>query len=349
MARGNLILGQGAGKLGDVVLYRNAGKQQARAYVTNPKNPKSYKQALQRSKFASVSLAYQYFKTIIDRSTRYKDGRTAYNEFLKNNVAAAPYAGKSERQEWAGIYALPSQWVCAFGALARPSFWTPIYSAGTVSAPTTLSFGNIQTLCRQVLDYAIANGWLPASAEDGDEQAITSEQFAEAMAGAKNCHVCIAVTPATTTGDYSTVVTANGVQILELTAATLDSAIANAHFAYAGDPGEGGAWNFVIDTQISMGGIWGTLTIPNGSSSSTSSNNVQINMAVGVPTGHLFSAWIGNNSGTSVQVSNVIFEMGGAVLLESVSQRRDPAAEETEAAISSWQTAAVAGTDSQIY
>lgn len=346
MARGNLILGQGAGKLGDVVLYRNAGQQQARAYVSNPKNPKSYKQALQRAKFASVALAYQYLKKIVDRSTRYKDGRTAYNDFLKNNISAAPYASKSERQEWAGLYTLPAQWVAAFGALARPAFWTPNFSAGAVGTPSNIDFGTTYALLNQIINYSLSAGWIPAYRETGEQIALTAEQVAEALAGATNCHVIIATSNAVKVGEFNDAVGANGVRILELTADVCGPIASALTLEYT--PGEG--WSAMTDESITIGGAGGSFIIADGTSEEENvSKRVYLNLATGVPVGYLFATWIGNNSGTAVQVSNIIFEIGGSDLTTTATNRRDETEPETAAAIASWQTEEAAGSDSNIY
>lgn len=339
-------MGQAAGKLGEMVFYRNAGQQQVRAYVTNPKNPKTYKQAQQRSKFASVSLAYQYLKNIVDRSTRYKDGRTAYNEFLKNNIAAAPYASKSERQEWAGLYTFPAQWVAAFGALSRPEIWTPSYTAGGVSSPTTISFTTTYNFCNQILNYANAAGWLPTNPTGGQIVDLSQEQLAEAIAGTPNCHVIIATSTAAKVGEYNDAVAANGIRVLELTADKLGGLYAALSIRY--DQNDGYYVDIAESVTISGGG--GSLNIADGDST-TSDISKQVNfvMGVGVPVGHLYAAWIGTNSGTVVQVSNVIFEVGGTELNATATARRDVAQAETAAAIASWQTAEEAGTDQQIY
>lgn len=346
MARGSMLMGQAAGKLGEMVFYRNAGQQQVRAYVTNPKNPKTYKQAQQRSKFASVSLAYQYFKNIVDRSTRYKDGRTAYNEFLKNNIAAAPYASKSERQEWAGLYTLPAQWVAAFGSLSRPAFWSPKFTAGASGSPSNIDFGTTYALLNQIINYALSVGWIPAYQETSVQITLTDEQLAEALAGATNCHVIIATSNAVKVGEYNDAVAANGVRILELTAEVCSGLRSALTLQYR--PGDG--WTAETDEAITISGAGGSLVIADGTSSEENvSKRVYLNLATGVPVGYLFATWIGNNSGTAVQVSNIIFEVGGVELNATATARRDIAEAETAAAIASWQTEKEAGTDQQIY
>ena len=341
-----MLLGQGAGKLGDLVLYRNAGQQQARAYVTNPKNPKTYKQAQQRAKFASVALAYQYFKTIIDRSTRYSNGRTAYNDFLKNNISGAPYASKSERQEWAGLYALPAQWTLAFGALARPAVWTPTANIGVSTNPSALHFGTTDDLCSQILNYADANGWLPANPDDQDAVTLTAEQLAEAMAGAPNCHVVIMATKSAQVGTYNDQVNAGGAFILELTADKLGDLATNILIGYRAATG----WECSIADTAVINGAGGVFSWGEGSSAgSQTTQYVKVSYTNAWNTGFSFGAWIGNNSGSSVQVSNVILDYAGTEITATATKRRDIAETETADAIASWQTEDAAGSDSNIY
>lgn len=346
MARGNLILGQGAGKLGDVVLFRNAGQQQARAYVSNPKNPKTYKQALQRSKFASVALAYQYFKTIIDRSTRYKNGRTAYNDFLKNNISVAPYASKSERQEWAGLYTLPAQWTLAFGALARPEAWKPTPVVGTGSAIIGLKFGKTSDICAQILNYFAANGWLPSNPTSGQSLSITATQLAEALAGATNCHVILMTSGTAQAGEYTDNVAANGARILELTAENLAGAVVDFAISYTNADG----WNCSSQGDFSINGAGGSFAFGAGSAlDPETSDDCELSSLSGATNGVIFASWIGNNSGTAVQVSNVICELAGTNVLATATKRRDVSEAETDAAIASWQIEEAAGSDSAIY
>lgn len=341
-----MLLGQGAGKLGDLVLYRNAGQQQARAYVTNPKNPKTYKQAQQRAKFASVALAYQYFKTIVDRSTRYSNGRTAYNDFLKNNISGAPFASKSERQEWAGLYALPAQWALAFGALARPEVWTPTANVGAGSNPSAVNFGTSDDLCRQILNYAESNGWLPNNYTAGAEYFLTAEQLAEAMAGAPNCHVVIMATKSAQVGEYNDQVNAGGFFVLELTADKLGAFTDACTFVRSEETG----WSCSIIDPSVINGAGGVFGFGEGTSAgSTTPQNVHVAYTSAWNSGFTFGAWIGNNSGSSVQVSNVILEYAGTALTTTATNRRDVAQAETAAAIASWQTEDAAGSDSTIY
>lgn len=68
MAKGNLILGTMSGKLGDVVAYNYNGKQAARVRRRTIANPKSAKQAIQRTIAASVAKFVSAFAPVLNNS-----------------------------------------------------------------------------------------------------------------------------------------------------------------------------------------------------------------------------------------------------------------------------------------
>lgn len=68
MAKGNMLLGQARGSVGDLTFYRRDGKQVTRAKVSQVSNPKSSLQMIQRMVFATVTAAYSRMKSICDHS-----------------------------------------------------------------------------------------------------------------------------------------------------------------------------------------------------------------------------------------------------------------------------------------
>lgn len=87
MAKGNLFLGTGSGKVGDVVLYRFEGKQCSRVRVREIKNPKSEGQQAQRAICSTVANAYSFLQPICNHSfenVQY-EGKSM-NFFLKRNM-----------------------------------------------------------------------------------------------------------------------------------------------------------------------------------------------------------------------------------------------------------------------
>lgn len=68
MAKGNLFLGMGRGKVGDVVFYRKNGDQISRVRNRSVRNPNTDAQLYQRAIMATVSKAYQAGSAIFDHS-----------------------------------------------------------------------------------------------------------------------------------------------------------------------------------------------------------------------------------------------------------------------------------------
>lgn len=87
MSKGNLFLGFGRGKVGDVVFYRSNGEQITRSLNRNPKNPRSEAQLLQRIIMGTVMQAYSKMKSITDHSFEgVQPGAATMAEFLRLNV-----------------------------------------------------------------------------------------------------------------------------------------------------------------------------------------------------------------------------------------------------------------------
>lgn len=87
MAIDNIFLGLGRKSVGDVTLYRRAGKQCARVRVRNVRNPRSYKQLFTRSILSNVA---QLYATGIEIFNHAFEGRSVGMEnqkrFMKLNV-----------------------------------------------------------------------------------------------------------------------------------------------------------------------------------------------------------------------------------------------------------------------
>jgi len=89
MAKGNILLGMGRGKLGDIVLTRIDGQQIARPRNRQPKNPRTNKQLYQRAVMATVMQAYSAGIKIFDHSFEGKSvGAANQRYFMKINAKA---------------------------------------------------------------------------------------------------------------------------------------------------------------------------------------------------------------------------------------------------------------------
>lgn len=87
MAKGNLFLGMGRGKVGDIVLYRQNGEQVTRTRNRHPRNPNTNAQIIQRAVMADVqrvySLGYQLFNHAFQG---YRVGAENQRRFIKVNA-----------------------------------------------------------------------------------------------------------------------------------------------------------------------------------------------------------------------------------------------------------------------
>lgn len=87
MSKGNLFLGFARGKVGSVVFTRSGGEQVTRARNTEPKNPRTAAQALQRSVLKTVSQAYGLLAPICDHSFEgLQEGTPNQSRFSQLNI-----------------------------------------------------------------------------------------------------------------------------------------------------------------------------------------------------------------------------------------------------------------------
>lgn len=88
MAKGNMFIGNGSGKVGNLVVATRAGEQITRVYQPRVANPKSYSQMLQRAKFAN---AVKFYKKAVQNFFKFafedkKKAESDYNAFMRHNI-----------------------------------------------------------------------------------------------------------------------------------------------------------------------------------------------------------------------------------------------------------------------
>ena len=143
MAKGNLLLGMGRGKLGDVVLYRQNGQQMSRPRVRVVKNPRTSGQQIQRMVQATIAYGYAGLKTIVDHSFEgVQYGQRSMSYFMKRNMDAlrAQVISADNGVQISARFAAPNirvlypnEYVVSNGSLAP--FVNPV---GNVIEPTKL-------------------------------------------------------------------------------------------------------------------------------------------------------------------------------------------------------------------
>lgn len=86
MSKRSLFWGNGSGKLGEAVFYRAGGEQRTRTYIKTVKNPKSYQQALQRTKFNNLVGCYKGISTAVKSFFNNRaSNHSPFNAFFKLN------------------------------------------------------------------------------------------------------------------------------------------------------------------------------------------------------------------------------------------------------------------------
>lgn len=88
MAKGNMFIGNGSGKVGNLVVATRAGEQITRVYQPRVANPKSFSQMAQRAKFAN---AIKFYKKAVQNFFKFafedkKKAESDYNAFMRHNI-----------------------------------------------------------------------------------------------------------------------------------------------------------------------------------------------------------------------------------------------------------------------
>lgn len=86
-----MLLGLAAGKVGDLVFYRDGGEQRTRTRVI-PKNPRSPLQMAQRVRIANVSAMYRLLAPIVrDSFSNRPSNQSGYNAMASSAIELSPY------------------------------------------------------------------------------------------------------------------------------------------------------------------------------------------------------------------------------------------------------------------
>lgn len=160
MAKGNLFLGYGRGKVGDIVLSRLGSEQVSRARNRHPRNPRSNAQLYQRAVMATVMQAYAAGKVIFDHSFQGRSvGTENQRRFLSLNA-------KKLRSQLAadidGAVAVASQ----LGRVVAPGAVSPVPAAlqvseGSLSNPLSTILPDRASDTETVAQYVARIGLVP--------------------------------------------------------------------------------------------------------------------------------------------------------------------------------------------
>lgn len=119
MSKRNMLLGLAAGKIGDLVFYRDGGEQRTRTRVI-PRNPRTSAQQAQRSKIANASAMYRLLSAVLaDSFVSRPSNQSGFNAYSQLAIPTSPYMTRSMA---AADCVLPQPAVISKGTLqAMPS------------------------------------------------------------------------------------------------------------------------------------------------------------------------------------------------------------------------------------
>lgn len=120
MAKGNMFIGNGSGKVGNLVVATRAGEQITRVYQPRVSNPKSYAQMLQRAKFAN---AVKFYKKAVQNFFKFafedkKKSESDYNAFMRHNVMNSSLLTKVNVDD--AYFPALGRWKMSSGSLPNP-------------------------------------------------------------------------------------------------------------------------------------------------------------------------------------------------------------------------------------
>ena len=130
MAKGNMFIGNGRGKVGNLVVSTRAGEQITRVYQPRVANPKSFTQMLQRAKFAN---AVKFYKKAVQNFFKFafedkKKSESDYNAFMRHNVMNSALLTKVNVDN--AYFPALGRWVMSSGSLPNPFNLEAAESAG---------------------------------------------------------------------------------------------------------------------------------------------------------------------------------------------------------------------------
>lgn len=141
MSKGNMLLGQARGKVGDVVFYVRNGVQQVRPRNRQPANPQTINQMNQRVKMAAPVGFYKRNSPFFKMAFRKSERESYYNAFIRLNINIGPYL---TREMVVDGYKAPAPYIVADGTMPSIAVTSTAGSSATTlklttSIPTTLT------------------------------------------------------------------------------------------------------------------------------------------------------------------------------------------------------------------
>lgn len=163
MAKGNPLMSQMRGKVGDLVFTRLAGEQVTRSRNRNPKNPQTVKQMAQRAALATAVEFYtrgvkNLFKFAFENK---RPGESDYNAFVRANIGIVPVQSRKSLVENNSVF---GPFIMSQGSLPQPAFvFSTSNAQGALAVSSLPSAGATLTIGQLSKAIADLNGL-----QDGD-------------------------------------------------------------------------------------------------------------------------------------------------------------------------------------
>lgn len=140
MAKGNMLLGQARGKVGDLVFSRNNGQQIVRARTAVVKNPQTEAQIVQRIILNTVAQAYSKMIAIVDHSFEgVSVGQQTMSAFMSTNLNRLRRSVSAQQQAQGSLNGIYSFTPLGAKELAINPF---VISQGSLNPIIPAAFGN---------------------------------------------------------------------------------------------------------------------------------------------------------------------------------------------------------------
>lgn len=192
MSKRSLFWGNASGKLGEAVYYRAGGEQRTRTWVPTIKNPRTNKQAIQRTKMNNMTAFYKSAANFIKQVLKpEKTSMSPFNQLVKNNASRNSFVASKAMID--GGYSVPLNFLVSTGDLnvpTRPDMGTGMTSIDLSAANLDMWYTRVDNPYLLKLTSALPQTTLSGTtSETAAEQArglLLGSEFYSAFVGDSN-------------------------------------------------------------------------------------------------------------------------------------------------------------------
>lgn len=192
MSKRSLFWGNASGKLGEAVYYRAGGEQRTRTWVPTIKNPRTNKQAVQRTKMNNMTAFYKSAANFIKQVLKpEKTSMSPFNQLVKNNASRNSFVASKAMID--GGFSVPLNFVVSTGDLnvpTRPDMGTGMTSIDLSASNLDMWYTQVNNPYLLKLTSALPQTTLSGTtSETAAEQArglLLGSEFYSAFVGSDN-------------------------------------------------------------------------------------------------------------------------------------------------------------------